>query len=173
MSPYSKSFCPKSTQFWFVPSQCQSNPLHFNRQTWLHNHILRYLFCNCGFPILPKHAIDIVKKWHSNCSFFVTTSLKSSIKREIETILPVAQRWTKNFFWATSKTKLIECALRVELLDSRHNLNSVFSLNYSLTFTKKITIEKPTFVKEDSIEKPTISITTPEFVPSETSKECL
>ena len=70
LSQFSTSVCSRSTQFWFVPSECQSNPLHSNRQIWLHNHILRWsLNWNSDSPIPPKLAIDLVKSWHSNCFF--------------------------------------------------------------------------------------------------------
>ena len=41
---------------WFVPSECQQNLLHSNRQTWLHNHKLRSLIWNLEFwfPDSPK-----------------------------------------------------------------------------------------------------------------------
>ena len=70
MSRYSKSFSPKSTQFWFVPSECPSNPLHFKGQSLLHNHILLSLMGNSDFLSRPKFAIDSVKSWPSNCFFF-------------------------------------------------------------------------------------------------------
>ena len=104
MSPYSKSFRPKSTQFRFVPSECNSYLLHFNRQTRLHNHTLRSFDCNPDFPIFRKLAIDILKSWSSNCFFFVTTNLKSSIKFPIKNFLQVAQLWKKTcFFGLTQK----------------------------------------------------------------------
>ena len=91
MSRYSKSFSPKSTQFWFVPSECPSNPLHFKGQSLLHNHILLSLMGNSDFLSRPKFAIDSVKSWPSNCFFFVTSSLKSSIMFPTESCLLVAQ----------------------------------------------------------------------------------
>ena len=95
MSRYSNSVCPKSTQFWFVPSECQQNFLHSNRQTWLHNHKLRSLIWNSDFPIPPKLAIDIVNPWRPNCFFFVATRLQSSIKLPMEKFPLVAQLWEK------------------------------------------------------------------------------
>ena len=113
------------------------------------------------------------KPWHSNCFFFVTTSLNSSIKLSIESFMLVAQRRTKRLlFLAAFRTKLTEIAPKVEHLESRQKSNSFFSIKYSLTFSKKITIGKLTFVKEDLIEKPSISILTPEIVLSRLSKEC-
>ena len=99
MSRYSNSVCPKSTQFWFVPSECPSNPLHFNRQTWLHNHTLRSLIWNSHFPIPPKLAIDIVNSWRPNCFFFLATSLKSSIQIPKDTFLLVAQLCKKRLLF--------------------------------------------------------------------------
>ena len=105
MSRYSRSFCPKSTQIWFVPSECPSSPLHFNRQTWLHNHILLSLLWNSDFLIRPKPAIDSVKSWPSNCFFFVTSSIKSSIGFPIENLLLVVRLWKKRFSFGLSQKR--------------------------------------------------------------------
>ena len=118
MSRYSRSFCTKSTQIWFVPSECPSSPLHFNRQTWLHNHILLSLMGNSDFLIRPKLAIDSVKSWPSNCFFFVTSSIKSSIGLPIENLLLVVQLWRKTRLWAESKAKLTESAQKFQLFVS-------------------------------------------------------
>ena len=106
MSRYSRSFCPKSTQFWFVPSECPSNPLHFKRQSWLHNHKLLSLIGNSDSPIPPKLAIDSVKSWPSNCFFFVTVSLKSSIKIPIGSFLLEAQPWKKDHYLGGVKREI-------------------------------------------------------------------
>ena len=123
MSRYSNSVDRKWTQFWFVPSECQTNPLYFNKKTGLHNHRLRSLISNSDFPIPRKLALDNVKSFPSNSFFFVTTSLKSSIKIPFENFLLVTQPWKKYhylswvksetdwkcshilFFWLTSKFK--------------------------------------------------------------------
>ena len=105
MSRYSNSVRSKSTQFWFVPSECQQNLLHSNRQTWLHNHKLRSLILNSDFPIPPKLAIDIVNSWRPKCFFFVATRLQSSIKLPMEKFQLLAQLWKKRLFlgWVESE----------------------------------------------------------------------
>ena len=139
MSRYSRSFCPKSTQFWFVPSECPSNPLHFKRQSWLHNHKLLSLIGNSDSPIPPKLAIDSVKSWPSNCFFFVTVSLKSSIKIPIGSFLLEAEPWKQTIIWAESKEKLTESAHKFQLFDSHQNSNMFFSIKKGLIFSKKNT----------------------------------
>ena len=106
MSRQSNSVCSKATKFWFVPSECQSNPLHSNRQTWLHNHILRSRIWNSDLPIPPKLALANVKSFPSNCFFFVTTSLKSSIKFPIKSFLLVVRPWNKDSFMGWVKSKI-------------------------------------------------------------------
>ena len=162
MSRYSKSFGPKSTQFWFVPSECPSNPLHFKGQSLLHNHLLLSLMGNSDFLSRPKFAIDSVKSWPSNCFFFVTSSLKSSIKFPTEGCLLVTQFEKKTPFWAESKAKMTESAQKFQLFDSHQNSNLLFFHKSKDWLFQKKTTKKITFVKKYSIEKPKISIITPE-----------
>ena len=105
LSRYSSWGFSKLTRFWFVPSECQWNPIHVNRKTGLHNHILRSLICNSCFPILPKLVIYIVKSWPSDCFFFATTRTKPSINFPIEHLQLLAQLWNKSLFLRWSKNE--------------------------------------------------------------------
>ena len=108
MSRHSTSFCSKSNQFGFVLSECQSNPIHFNRKSGLHNHILRSLNWTSDFPCPPNFSLDNVKSFPSNCFFFVTTKLKSSIKLPIKSFLLVVRPSKKDSFlgWVKSENDL-------------------------------------------------------------------
>ena len=72
--------------------------LHFKRQSWLHNHKLLSLICKSDFLTPPKLDIDNVKSWPSKSFFFVTTSLKSSIKIPIWSFLLEVQPWKKDHY---------------------------------------------------------------------------
>ena len=172
MSRYSSWGFSKLTRFWFVPSECQWNPIHVNRKTGLHNHILRSLICNSCFPILPKLAINIVKSWPSNCYCFVTTCPNVSIKCSIDNHQLVAKNpATSLFFCAAPKTKMTGIAQKVELFDSRQKSNSFSSIKQSLTFSIKNRIDNVTFVEKKSNEKSSILILILEVLHTGNSEE--
>ena len=94
--------------------------------------------------------------------FFVTSSLKSSIKFPTEGCLLVTQFEKKTPFWAESKAKMTESAQKFQLFDSHQNSNLLFFHKSKDWLFQKKTTKKITFVKKYSIEKPKISIITPE-----------
>ena len=152
MSQWSKLVGSNSTQFWFRPSECQSKSLHFNRQTWLDNHMLRSLISNSDFPIFPKLANDFVNCWPSSCFLFVTTTPNSSIKFPMELFQRVAQSWAETLFLrcATNENDWICSKSWTFGLTSKFKLVFLHKKNFG--FFKKIKIEKNTLVKEDSMK---------------------
>ena len=169
MSRYPNSVDRKWTQFWFVPSECQTNPLYFNRETGLHNHMLRSLISNSDFPIPRKLALFNVKSFPSNCFFFVFTRPKPPIRFPFESLLLVTQPWKKYRYLSWVKSEIDwECS-QILFFCFTSKFKPVLFQKIRTAFFKKITIKKFTFVKEDLIEKPPISLLTPKKLHSNNS----
>ena len=137
MSLHWNSVCSKATKFWFVPSECQSNPLHSNWQIWLHNHILQSRIWNSDFPIPPKLALANVKSFPSNCFFFVTTSLKSSIKFPIKSFLLVVRPWNKDSCMGWVKSKIDWKCSEISTFWLTSKFKPVFFIKVRIDFFKK------------------------------------